>query len=165
MGIVGCTAITKGTAKPNSSLAPAYRSSVSMSVSASSVTSSMRESQRQQSLTKQAVVNACNTFASSANEAVDKMNVYTATVNRGGNTAPVEGPARDALNNSATVTTDSINDRLSQELRDALNAYADAARNVAKLVGPNPPQAQFNAAVRTFNERMAEVKRICRASA
>ena len=55
IGIVGCTTVTKGTATPDRNVAPAYRQSVSASVSASSATSRVRESQRQQSLTTRAV--------------------------------------------------------------------------------------------------------------
>ena len=36
MGVVGCTAVTNGTATPDTKVAPAYRQSVSASVSASS---------------------------------------------------------------------------------------------------------------------------------
>jgi hypothetical protein len=164
MGVVGCTSITGGTATPDTKVAPAYRSSVSASVSASSATSSVRESQRQQTLTKQAVVNACNSFATSANDAVDKMNAYTQTLNRGGNTGPLEAPARDALNQSATGVGDNMSDRLPQQLRDALNAYADAARGVARIIGPSPRTSEFNAAINRLNDRMSEAKQVCRAS-
>lgn len=164
MGVVGCTTMTDGTATPDTNVAPAYRSSVSVSASASSVTSRSRESSRQQSLTTQAVVKACDTFATSANDAIDKMNAYTHILNRGGATGAVEGPARDALNGSASQVADSITEPLSQQLRDALNAYADAARAVARLVGPNPSQSQFNAAIDQFNSRVTDAKKVCRAS-
>lgn len=162
--VVGCTKHVNGTAKPDTKVAPAYRSSVSASVSASSASSRVRETQRQQSLTRQAAVNACNTFSSTANDAIDKTNAYTRVLNNGGNTSALEGPARDSLNHSATAVTDSISDPLSQELRDALTSYADAARNLAKLVGPNPAQGPFNAAVNQFNDRRNNANRVCRAS-
>ena len=56
MAIVGCTSVTDGTPTADTAMAPAYRASVSASVSASAATSSIRESQHQQSLTTQAVV-------------------------------------------------------------------------------------------------------------
>ncbi len=55
INLVGCTSVTEGTATPDTKVAPAYRSSVSLSISASSATSSVRESQRQQSLTTKAM--------------------------------------------------------------------------------------------------------------
>jgi hypothetical protein len=164
MGIVGCTSITAGTPAADTHMAPAYRSSVSASVSASSATSRTRESQRQQSLTTQAVLNACESFVNSANDAIDKMNTYTQALNVGGNTAPFEGPAKDALSHTAAVIADNIGGPLSPQLRDALNGYADAARDVAKLIGPNPSTSAFNAAVNRFNDRLKDARRACRAS-
>jgi hypothetical protein len=74
MGIVGCTTFTNGTATPDTKVAPAYRQSVSASVSASSATSRVRESQRQQSLTTQAVRNSCDSLATSSKDAIEKVN-------------------------------------------------------------------------------------------
>ena len=71
MGVVGCTSIIGGNPQADTSEAPAYRSSVSASVSASEATSSIRETQRQQSMTTQAVRGACGRFASSSSDAVD----------------------------------------------------------------------------------------------
>ena len=61
--VAGCTTVTDGAATPDTNLAPAYRQSVSASVSASSATSSIRESQHQQSLTARAVRNSCESLA------------------------------------------------------------------------------------------------------
>jgi hypothetical protein len=164
MAVVGCTKMRDGTAAPDTKVAPAYRSSVSSSVSASSATSSIRESQRQQSSITRAIVNACDSFLGSANDAIDKMNAYIAVLNHNGNTGPTEGPAKDALNHSADTTASSIGDPMSQELRGALSGYVDAARDVARQIGPNPNQSQLNAAINRFNDRLSNARKVCRAS-
>ena len=140
MCIAACTSVTDGTATPNASLAPAYRSSVSLSVSASVATSSIRESQRQQSLTTKAVRTSCDSLATSSKDAIDKVNAFVALFNAGRSTGPAEGPAIDALNNSAQ-RRQRINDALSQQLRDAFNAYSDASRGVANAIGTHAPTA------------------------
>ncbi|MGH3282998.1 MAG: hypothetical protein ACRDNW_28255, partial [Trebonia sp.] len=82
------------------------------------------------SLTKQAVVRACTSFATSSKEAIDRVNEFVAAYNQDRATGPSEGPAIDALNHSADVAVGGISNPLSAELRDAFNAYADAAREV-----------------------------------
>ncbi|EUA30976.1 hypothetical protein I552_10020 [Mycobacterium xenopi 3993] len=127
MGIVGCTSITEGTPTADTAVAPAYRASVSASVSASSATSRIRESQRQQSLTTKAVRAACESLATTSKDAIDKVNAFVGAFNQGRDTAPTEGPAIDALNNTADTVAASLSAALSQELRDGLNGYVDAA--------------------------------------
>lgn len=160
MAILGCTAVTEGRSTVDTAMAQAYRASVS----ASSVTSSIRESQRQQTLTKRAVHNACLSFAATAKEAVEKVNAYVDTLNRGASTAPTEGPAKDALNHSADLVARSMSDALSPELRAALDAYVDAARAVARAVGPDPAPSVLNGAVDQFNSTMNKAKDLCRAA-
>lgn len=92
MGIVGCTTVTNGTATPDTKVAPAYRQSVSSSVSASIATSSVRESQRQQSLTTKAVRSSCDSLATTSKEAIDKVNAYVGAFN--GAAAPGRSRAR-----------------------------------------------------------------------
>lgn len=116
MGIVGCTTVTDGTAMPDTNVAPAYRSSVSASVSASAATSSIRESQRQQSLTTKAIRTSCDALAATSKDAIDKVNAYVAAFNQGRNTGPTEGPAIDALNNSASTVSGSLSAALSAQL-------------------------------------------------
>ena len=118
----------------DTAIAPAYRASVSVSVSESVATSSKRESQRQQSLTTQAVVKVCESFVTSSKEAVDKVNDFVAAYNRGGDTSGVEGPAVDALNHSADSVEGDTNGPLSQQLREALTAYADRPIDVGEFV-------------------------------
>jgi hypothetical protein len=164
IGIVGCTKVTNGAAKPNSSLAPAYRSSVSMSVSASIATSSIRESQHQQSLTTQAVRSACDGLATTSKDAIDKVNAFVAAFNAGRNTGPNEGPAIDASNNSGTTVESSIKPPLSQEMQDAFRNYVDAVRAVANAIATHVGTAEFNRRVDRLNDAKTKALKLCAAS-
>ena len=162
--IVGCTSVTDGTPTVDKAIAPAYRASVSASVSASSVTSRIRESQRQASLTTQAVVHACESFATSSKDAIEKVNDFVAAYNQGRDTASTETPAIEALNHSADATAGSISNPLSAELRDALNAYGDAARDVANAIGTHAATAEFNRRVNQLNDSKTKAVKVCLAS-
>jgi len=164
MAIVGCTTVTDGTPGADTAMAPAYRTSVSASVSASVATSSKQESQRQQSLTTKAVVRACESFVTSSKDAVDKVNDFVVAYNQGRDTTPVEGPAVDALNHSADAVEGDSNGPLSQQLRDALNAYDDAARDVAKAIRAHTGTNEFNQRVNQLNDAKTEAVKRCRAS-
>ncbi len=164
MGIVGCTTVTNGTATPDTQVAPAYRQSVSASVSASVATSRVRESQRQQSLTTRAVRSSCDTLATSSKDAIDKVNVFVGAFNAGRNTGPTEGPAIDALNSSADTVGNSFNDALSQPLKDAFNAYIDAARAVANAIGTHAATGEFNRRVDRLNDAKTKALKLCLAS-
>ncbi|MGD1171136.1 hypothetical protein ACKUVQ_24105 [Mycobacterium seoulense] len=164
MGVVGCTTVTNGTATPDTQVAPAYRQSVSASVSASSATSRVRESQRQQSLTTRAVRTSCDTLATSSKDAIDKVNIFVGAFNAGRGTGPTEGPAIDALNNSADTVSNSFNDALSQQLKDAFNTYIDAARGVANAIGTHAPTGEFNRRVDRLNDAKTKALKLCLAS-
>src|SRR5580704_16665970 len=131
-------------------IAPAYRASVSASVSASAATSSIRESRHQQQLTTQAVVKVCESFVTSSKEAVD--------------TSAAEQPAIDALTHSADAVEGDSNGPLSQQLREALNAYNDAARAVANAIRAHSGIDQFNQRVNLLNDAKGEAVKRCRAS-
>jgi hypothetical protein len=164
MGIVGCTTVTNGTAAPDTKVAPVYRQSVSASVSASSVTSSVRESQRQQSLTTKAVRTACATLATTSKNAIDKTNDFVKAFNSGRGTGPSEGPAIDALNDSATTVGNSFNDAMSQQIKDAFNAYIDAAHAVASAIGTHAPTSEFNKRVDQLNDTKKKALKLCLAT-
>ncbi|ORU98443.1 hypothetical protein AWB93_14600 [Mycobacterium bohemicum] len=164
IGIVGCTTVTNGTATPDTKVAPAYRQSVSASVSASSATSSIRESQRQQSLTTRAVRTSCDSLANTSKEAIDKVNTFVGAYNAGRNTGPTEGPAIEALNNSASTVSNSFNDALSQQLKDAFNAYIDAAHGVANAIGTHASTGEFNKRVDQLNDTKTKALKLCLAS-
>jgi hypothetical protein len=164
MGIVGCTTVTDGTAAPDTKVAPGYRQSVSASVSASSATSSVRESQRQQSLTTKAVRTSCGDFATSSRDAIDKVNTFVEAFNAGRNTGPTEGPAIAALNDSASSVAKSFSDALSSQLKDAFNAYIDAAHSVANAIGTHASAGEFNKRVNQLNDTKTKAQKICLAS-
>ena len=164
IAIVGCTTVTEGTPTVDTAIAPAYRASVSLSVSESAATSSIRETQRQRSLTTRAIVTACETFATSSKDAVNKVNDFVAAYNAGGNTTAAEGPAIDALNHSADVVTGSISGPLSQDLREQLTAYSDAARQVADAIRSHAATGDFNQRVNQLNDTKTKVVKLCLAS-
>src|ERR1700678_1053811 len=162
--VVGCTSVTGGTAAPDTNVAPAYRQSVSASVSASVATSSIRESQRQQSLTTRAIRTSCESLAETSKAAIDKVNEFVGAYNAGRNTGPAEGPAIDALNNSASTVTSSFSDALSSQLRDALNAYVDGAHAVANAIGTHASTSEFNKRVDQLNDTKTKALKLCVAS-
>jgi len=164
MGIVGCTTVTNGTATPDTKVAPAYRQSVSVSVSASSATSRIRESQRQQSLTTKAVRSSCDSLATTSSTAIDKVNVFVGAFNAGRNTGPTEGPAIQALNDSVSAVSNSFSDALSSQLKDAFNAYIDAARGVANAIGTHAPTGEFNRRVDQLNDTKTKALKLCLAA-
>jgi len=163
IAVVGCTTVVDGSPGADVAIAPAYRASVSASVSASAATSSIRESQRQRSITVAAVVKACEAFAVSSKEAVDRVNDFVAAYNRGGDISSVEQPAIDALTHSADAVEADSNGPLSQQLREALNAYNDAARDVANAIRSHFGTDQFNRRVNQLNDAKTEAVKRCRA--
>ncbi|MEO8816065.1 MAG: hypothetical protein ABI307_11305 [Mycobacterium sp.] len=163
MGVVGCTSIIGGAPAVDTSAAPAYRSSVSASVSASVATSSIQESQRQQSMTTQAVRGACGRFASNSDDAIDTVNKYVQAFNSGTNIAATAGPAVDALNHSADEVAGAINEKLSTELRDAFNVYIDAARGVANAISGKAPVSVYNSRKDQLNAAREKGIQLCRA--
>lgn len=144
MGVVGCTSIIGGSPVADTSAAPDYRSSVSVSVSASEATSSIRESQRQQSMTTQAIRGACGKFASTSTDAVETVNKYVEAFNTGGDVSAAAGPAVDALNRSADEVAAAINEEMSAELRDTFSSYINAARGVAIAISTKAPASVYN---------------------
>jgi hypothetical protein len=164
IAIVGCTSVTDGSPTADTVIAPAYRESVSVSVSASAATSSVRETQGQLSLTTQAVVRACEAFATTSKDAVDKVNDFVAAYNQGRDTTPSEAPAIDTLNHSADLVEGSSGGPLSQDLHHALNAYADAARDLANTIRSHGGMDAFNQRVNQFNDTKTEAVKQCRAA-
>lgn len=163
MGVVGCTTIIGGTPAADTSAAPVYRASVSASVSASAATSSIQESQRQQSMTTQAVRGACGRFASNSNDAVDIVNKYVQAFNTGADVAATARAAVDALNHSADEVASAINEKLSTELRDVFNAYIDAARGVANAISNKAPVSVYNSRKDQLNGVREKGMQLCRA--
>jgi hypothetical protein len=164
IAVVGCTTVTDGSPGADEAIAPAYRTSVSVSVSESSVTSSIKESRHQQSLTTQAIFQVCKAFADSSKEAVDRVNDYVAATNQGRDTSGTEQPAIDALNHSAEAVAGDNKGPVSQQLREALNAYNDAAHEVAGAIRAHAGIDQFNQRVNQLNDTKTVAVKLCRAS-
>jgi hypothetical protein len=165
MIIVGCSSITEGTAKVDAAEAPIYRASVSASIEESAASSSARESERQESLTTQAIHSSCEALSSSSVDAITAVNNYVDAFNR--NAADVgaqAGPAIDALNHSADLVARSVSDPLTPELKDVLSAWVDAARGVATAIAGNYGPDEFNAAITRLNDSKTTALNLCDAS-
>jgi hypothetical protein len=73
-------------------------------------------------------------------------------------------PAIDALNHSADLVGRSISDPLSPNLRDALNAWVDAARGLAAAIAGNFGPEEFNAAITKLNDTKTAALNLCDAA-
>jgi hypothetical protein len=165
MVIVGCTSVTQGTAEIDRADAPAYRASVSASAEESSASSSSRESERQASLTTQAIHSSCEALSSSSVDAITAVNNYVDAFNRNAADAGAKAPpAIDALNHSADLVARSVSDALRADLRDALNAWVDAARGLATAIAGNYGPDEFNAAITKLNDTKTTALDLCDAA-
>lgn len=162
--VVACTTVTGGSGRVDGAEAPAYRSSVAVSVSESAATSSMKESERQATLTTEAIHTACETLSTTSADAVDTVNVYVDAVNGQGDPVAAEGPAADALHHSADSVLADLNDTVPQAIRDALSAWIDAARATADAVTGRVPPGQFNDAVDKLNDARSHALDLCDAT-
>jgi hypothetical protein len=165
MIIVGCSSITEGTPKVNVGEAPIYRASVSASIEESAASSSARESERQATLTREAIHSSCEALSTSSVDAITAVNDYVDAFN---SNAPDFGakadPAIDALNHSADLVARSVSDPLSPELKDAMNGWVDAARGVATAVAGNYGPDEFNDAITRLNDSKTTALNLCDAA-
>ncbi|HYZ67402.1 MAG TPA: hypothetical protein VE666_06285 [Mycobacterium sp.] len=165
MVIVGCTSVTQGTAEIDRADAPVYRASVSASIAESAESSSSHESERQASLSTQAIHSACEALSSSSVDAITAVNNYVDAFNRNAADAGAKaGPAVDALNHSADLVAGSVSDALRPDLRDALNAWVDAARGLATAIAGNYGPDEFNAAISKLNDAKTTALNKCDAA-
>lgn len=165
MIVVGCTSVTEGAAKVNATEAPVYKSSASASAEESAASSSSRESQRQETLTTEAIYSSCEALSSSSVDSITAVNDYVKTFNENATDAEAKaGPAVDSLNQSADLVAQSTSDLLTPELRDALNAWVDAARGVANAIAGNYGPDDFNAAVAKLNDVKTRALDLCDAA-
>ncbi len=165
MVIVGCSSVTQGDATIDAADAPLYRASVSASIEASAASSIARESERQESLTTQAIHTSCEALSSSSVDAISAVNNYVNGFNE--NAADVQsraGPAIDSLNRSADLVGGSLSDELAPELRGALTAWVDAARTVATAISSNVGPDEFNATITKLNDSKTDALTLCDAS-
>ncbi|RAV16344.1 hypothetical protein DQP55_05415 [Mycolicibacterium sp. GF69] len=162
MVVVGCSSVTEGSAQVDTAEAPVYRASVSASLVESAASSSARESERQSSITKEAIHSSCETLSSSSVEAITAVNAYVDAFNQNASDVPAKaGPAIDALNHSADQVARSISAPLAPELRDALNGWVDAARGVATAIAGNYGPDEFNAAISKLNDTKTTALNLC----
>ncbi len=165
MVIVGCTSVTRGSVQIDRADAPVYRASVSASIEESASSSSARESERQASLTTQAIHTSCEALSSSSVDAITAVNNYVDAFNRNAADATAKAqPAVDALNHSADVVAGSLSDALAPNLRDALNAWVDAARGLAAAIAGNYGPDEFNAAITKLNDTKTTALNLCDAA-
>lgn len=165
MIIVGCNSVTSGTPTVDRADAPVYRASVSASAEESAESSSSRESERQQSLTTQAIHSSCEALSSSSVDAITAVNDYVDAFNKTAADVPAKAaPAIDALNHSADLVAGSVSDTLTPNLRDALNAWVDAARGLATAIAGNYGMDEFNAAISKVNDTKTTALNLCDAA-
>ena len=163
--VAGCTTVSDGDAKANGREAPAYRTSVSVSLSQSAVSSSARESERQASLTTQAAHTTCEELSSTSSDAIDAVNAYVGAFNQPtGDLAGTEGPAIDSLKISADAVEASISDILPKELKDAFAAWVDGAHTTAKAITQHASPSEFNQTIGKLNDARSEALRLCDAT-
>nr|WP_083410625.1 hypothetical protein [Mycolicibacterium rutilum] len=162
MVIVGCSTVTEGAGSADRAEAPVYRASVSASLEESAASSSARESERQASITKEAIHDSCETLSSSSVDAITAVNAYVDAFNQSaGDVGAKARPAIDALNHSADAVARSVSDPLAPELRDSLNAWVDAARSVATAIEGNYGPEEFNAAISRLNDTKTSALNLC----
>ncbi|MFN8033185.1 MAG: hypothetical protein U0Q47_07785 [Mycobacterium sp.] len=165
MTVVGCTTVSEGTATVNAGEAPAYRTSVSVSLSESAASSSARESERRASETTAAMHDSCETLSTTSADAIDAVNTYVDAFNQGGgDVEATEGPAVDALNQSADAVESSISDVIPPELRDALTSWVDGARATAKAITGKAPAGEFNKTIGDLNDTRSSALSLCDAT-
>jgi hypothetical protein len=165
MIIVGCSSLTEGTPNVDAGEAPIYRASVSASIEESAASSSARESERQATLTREAIHSSCEALSTSSVDAITAVNNYVDAFNT--NAADVgakAGPAIDALNHSADLVARSVSDPLSPELKDAMNGWVDATRGVATAIAGNYGPDDFNAAITRLNDSKTTALNLCDAA-
>lgn len=165
MAVVGCTTVTEGDPTANAGDAPAYRTSMSVSSAQSASSSSARESERQASLTTQAVHSTCETLSTTSADAIDAVNAYVRAFNsEGGDTAAAEGPAVDALGQSADAVETSIDEIVPDNVRDVFMAWVNSARATAEAITGKAKPSEFNRAVNDLNGSRSDALRLCDAT-
>ncbi|WP_237159585.1 hypothetical protein [Mycolicibacterium rhodesiae] len=164
-GVVGCTSVTGGEPSANRRDAPAFRTSMSVSVSESAASSSARESERQASLTTQAMHDTCETLSTSSADAIDAVNAYVSAFNQATpDLAATEGPAVDALNKSADAVAASVTDAIPAELKAAFKDWVDGAHATASAITGHAGPSEFNTTIQSLNDTRSNALSLCDAT-
>jgi hypothetical protein len=165
MVIVGCSSVTEGNPEVDAADAPVYKASVSASIEESVASSRARESERQESLTKEAIHSSCEALSTSSVDAITAVNNYVDAFNVNAADVPAKsGSAVDALNNSADLVARTVTDPLMPELRDAMNGWVAAARGLASAIAGNYGPDEFNVAITELNDTKTTALNLCDAS-
>lgn len=165
LALAGCTSVTGGQGAVDAADAPAYRTSMSVSSSRAAASSSARESERQASMTTQAVHSSCETFSTTSADAINAVNAYVDAYNGdGGEIAVTAGPAVDALDQSAQAVQGGITEAIPPQLRDALTGWVDGARAAAEAIGAEASPAEFNTVIGQLNGARSQALRLCDAT-
>ena len=165
MGVVGCTTVTGGDPTANGGEAPAYRTSASLSSSQSASSSSVRESERQAAMTTQAVHTTCETLSTTSADAIDAVNAYVSAFNdEGGDVAATQGPAVDALNQSAEAVETSIGDIVPVDIRNVFMAWVDGALSTAQAITDDVGPSEFNQIIADLNGARSDALDLCDAT-
>lgn len=164
-GLAGCTSVTDGQGTVDAADAPAYRTSVSASSSRAVASSSARESERRASVTTQAMRNSCEILATTSADAISAVNAYVDAYNgEGGTVSSTEGPAIDALDQSAQAVESSITEVIPPELQDALAGWIDGAYAAAAAIADQASPSEFNTVIDRINEARSKALRLCDAT-
>ncbi|MCX2930870.1 hypothetical protein ORI20_11320 [Mycobacterium sp. CVI_P3] len=164
-GVVGCTTVTGGKPGVNAGDAPAYRTSVSVSLSESAASSSARESERQALLTTQAMHDTCETLSTTSADAIDAVNAYVSAFNQGSaDLAATEGPAVDSLNQSADAVAASITEAIPDELKSAFRDWVDGAHATAEAITGHAGPGEFNNTIESLNDTRSNALSLCDAT-
>lgn len=164
MVVVGCASVTSGTATVDTADAPIYQASVSASAAESAASSSTRESERQASITTEAVRTSCEAISNTSADAISSVNAYVDAYNQNADVAAMAGPAIDALNGSADLVSGSLSDPLGPELSGALTQWVDAARAVASAIATDIGPSPFNDAINRLNDSRTVALDLCDAA-
>lgn len=163
--LAGCSSVTGGQGAVDTAAAPAYRASMSASSSQAVASSSARESQRQASVTTEAMRNSCETLSTTSADAIDAVNAYVDAYNGdGGEVAATEGPAVDALGRSARAVEGSITEVIPDKLRDAFGGWVDGAYAAADAISNQASPSEFNTVIEELNGARSEALRQCDAT-
>lgn len=165
MIVVGCQSLTDGTASVDSRDATEYRTSVSTSLAQASSRSAAQESERQASITTQAVHTSCEALSITSVDAVDAVNAFVFAFNANGPGQEEKSRAAvDSLTASANAVSASLSEPLSDELAGLMADWIDSSQAVADVISGGFELDQFNAAVDRMNDVKVRALALCDAS-
>lgn len=116
-------------------------------------------------MTTQAVHTSCETLATTSADAIDAVNAYVTAFNQeGGDMATTEGPAVDALEQSAEAVQGSLSDIVPKDLQGAFTDWVDHAHETADAIIKHAGPGQFNKIIGDLNDARSKALRLCDAT-